>query len=76
MRVLTGSTEVMHLRPSPVAGSGPGRYIRPCMDTLPQLTAALAGRNLTNAEWGGGDFTCVSRVGADIYLSEASGGNP
>ena len=27
-----------------------------------------------NAEWGGDDFTCVSRDGADIYLSEGDQG--
>jgi catechol 2,3-dioxygenase-like lactoylglutathione lyase family enzyme len=30
----------------------------------------------TNAEWGGDDFTCVSRDGADIYLSEGDQGQP
>jgi catechol 2,3-dioxygenase-like lactoylglutathione lyase family enzyme len=29
-----------------------------------------------NAEWGGEDFTCVSRDGADIYLSEGDQGHP
>jgi len=29
-----------------------------------------------NAEWGGDDFTCVSRDGADIYLSEGDQGCP
>jgi len=28
----------------------------------------------TNAEWGGDDFTCVSRDGASIYLSEGDQG--
>jgi catechol 2,3-dioxygenase-like lactoylglutathione lyase family enzyme len=28
----------------------------------------------TNAEWGGDDFTCVSRDSADIYLSEGDQG--
>jgi len=28
-----------------------------------------------NAEWGGDDFTCVSRDGAAIYLSEADQGH-
>jgi catechol 2,3-dioxygenase-like lactoylglutathione lyase family enzyme len=28
----------------------------------------------TNAEWGGDDFTCVSRDGANIYLSEGDQG--
>jgi catechol 2,3-dioxygenase-like lactoylglutathione lyase family enzyme len=28
----------------------------------------------TNAEWGGDDFTCVSRDGAHIYLSEGDQG--
>jgi predicted enzyme related to lactoylglutathione lyase len=30
----------------------------------------------TNAEWGGDDFTCVSRDGASIYLSEGDQGHP
>jgi catechol 2,3-dioxygenase-like lactoylglutathione lyase family enzyme len=30
----------------------------------------------TNAEWGGDDFTCVSRDGATIYLSEGDQGQP
>ena len=30
----------------------------------------------TNAEWGGDDFTCVSRDDADIYLSEGDQGQP
>ena len=30
----------------------------------------------TNAEWGGDDFTCVSRDGADIYLSLGDQGHP
>lgn len=30
----------------------------------------------TNAEWGGDDFTCVSRDGADIYLSVGDQGQP
>jgi len=30
----------------------------------------------TNAEWGGDDFTCVSRDGASIYLSEGDQGQP
>ena len=30
----------------------------------------------TNAEWGGPDFTCVTRDGASIYLSEADQGQP
>jgi sugar lactone lactonase YvrE len=30
----------------------------------------------TNAEWGGADFTCVSRDGANIYLSEGDQGQP
>lgn len=29
----------------------------------------------TNAEWGGDDFTCVSRDGAAIYLSEGDQGH-
>jgi catechol 2,3-dioxygenase-like lactoylglutathione lyase family enzyme len=29
-----------------------------------------------NAEWGGDDFTCVSRDGASIYLSEGDQGQP
>ncbi len=29
----------------------------------------------TNAEWGGDDFTCVSRDGASIYLSEGGQGH-
>jgi predicted enzyme related to lactoylglutathione lyase len=29
-----------------------------------------------NAEWGGGDFTCVSRDGASIYLSQGDQGQP
>jgi predicted enzyme related to lactoylglutathione lyase len=29
-----------------------------------------------NAEWGGDDFTCVTRDGASIYLSEGDQGNP
>jgi predicted lactoylglutathione lyase len=28
----------------------------------------------TNAEWGGDDFTCVSRDGASIYLSQGDQG--
>jgi catechol 2,3-dioxygenase-like lactoylglutathione lyase family enzyme len=30
----------------------------------------------TNAEWGGSDFTCVTRDGANIYLSEGNQGHP
>ena len=30
----------------------------------------------TNAEWGGDDFTCVTRGGASIYLSEGDQGQP
>jgi predicted enzyme related to lactoylglutathione lyase len=30
----------------------------------------------SNAEWGGDDFTCVSRDGASIYLSEGDQGQP
>ena len=30
----------------------------------------------TNAAWGGDDFTCVSRDGASIYLSEGDQGHP
>jgi len=30
----------------------------------------------SNAEWGGDAFTCVSRDGADIYLSEGDQGQP
>ena len=30
----------------------------------------------TNAEWGGDDFTCVSRDAASIYLSEGDQGQP
>ncbi len=30
----------------------------------------------TNAEWGGGEFTCVTRDGASIYLSEGDQGQP
>jgi catechol 2,3-dioxygenase-like lactoylglutathione lyase family enzyme len=30
----------------------------------------------TNADWGGDDFTCVSRDGADIYLSLGDQGQP
>ena len=30
----------------------------------------------TNAEWGGDDFTCVSRDGANIYLCEGDQGHP
>jgi len=30
----------------------------------------------TNAEWGGADFTLVSRGGAGIYLAEGGQGNP
>ena len=30
----------------------------------------------TNADWGGDDFTCVSRDGASIYLSEGDQGQP
>jgi catechol 2,3-dioxygenase-like lactoylglutathione lyase family enzyme len=30
----------------------------------------------TNAPWGGDDFTCVSRDGADIYLSAGDQGRP
>jgi catechol 2,3-dioxygenase-like lactoylglutathione lyase family enzyme len=29
-----------------------------------------------NAEWGGDDFTCVTRDGANIYLSEGDQGQP
>jgi predicted enzyme related to lactoylglutathione lyase len=29
-----------------------------------------------NAEWGGDEFTCVSRDGADIYLSVGDQGQP
>ena len=30
----------------------------------------------TNADWGGNDFTCVSRDGASIYLSQGDQGRP
>jgi catechol 2,3-dioxygenase-like lactoylglutathione lyase family enzyme len=30
----------------------------------------------TNAEWAGDDFTCVTRDGASIYLSEGDQGQP
>jgi predicted enzyme related to lactoylglutathione lyase len=30
----------------------------------------------SNAEWGGDDFTCVSRDGANIYLCEGGQGHP
>lgn len=30
----------------------------------------------TNADWGGDDFTCVSRDAASIYLSEGDQGQP
>ena len=30
----------------------------------------------TNAEWGGDDFTCVTRDSAGIYLSEGDQGQP
>jgi predicted enzyme related to lactoylglutathione lyase len=30
----------------------------------------------SNAEWGGDDFTCVTRDGASIYLSEGGQGQP
>jgi hypothetical protein len=30
----------------------------------------------TNAEWGGDDFTCVSRDEASIYLSQGGQGQP
>ena len=30
----------------------------------------------TNAEWGGDDFTCVTRDAASIYLSESDQGRP
>ena len=30
----------------------------------------------SNAEWGGDDFTCVSRDGASIYLSRGDQGRP
>jgi catechol 2,3-dioxygenase-like lactoylglutathione lyase family enzyme len=30
----------------------------------------------TNAEWGGDDFTCVTRDGASIYLSQGDQGRP
>ena len=30
----------------------------------------------SNAEWGGDDFTCVSRDGASIYLSRGDQGHP
>jgi catechol 2,3-dioxygenase-like lactoylglutathione lyase family enzyme len=30
----------------------------------------------TNAVWGGDDFTCVTRAGASIYLSEGDQGQP
>ena len=30
----------------------------------------------TNAEWGGDDFTCVSRDNASIYLSQGDQGHP
>ena len=30
----------------------------------------------SNAEWGGDDFTCVTRDGANIYLSEGDQGHP
>jgi predicted enzyme related to lactoylglutathione lyase len=30
----------------------------------------------SNAEWGGADFTCVSRDNAGIYLSEGDQGQP
>lgn len=40
------------------------RSVRYYVDTL----------GFTNAEWGGSDFTCVTRDGAAIYLSERSQG--
>ena len=30
----------------------------------------------TNAEWGGDDFTCVTRDGASIYLCQGDQGHP
>ena len=30
----------------------------------------------SNAEWGGDDFTCVTRDGASIYLSDGDQGQP
>jgi predicted enzyme related to lactoylglutathione lyase len=30
----------------------------------------------SNAEWGGDDFTCVTRDGANIYLSQGDQGHP
>lgn len=30
----------------------------------------------SNADWGGDDFTCVTRDGASIYLSEGDQGQP
>ena len=30
----------------------------------------------SNAEWGGDNFTCVTRDGANIYLSEGDQGSP
>jgi hypothetical protein len=43
-----------------------GRSVRYYVDKL----------GFTNAEWGGADFTCVTRDGAAIYLSEGAQGQP
>ncbi len=42
------------------------RSLRPYVDVL----------GFTNADWGGDDFTCVSRDNASIYLSEGDQGQP
>ena len=51
----------------------------------PILSVADLGRSLrsyvevlgfSNAEWGGDDFTCVTRGNASIYLSERDQGQP
>ena len=43
-----------------------GRSLRYYVDVL----------GFTNADWGGSDFTCVTRDGASVYLCEGDQGQP
>jgi catechol 2,3-dioxygenase-like lactoylglutathione lyase family enzyme len=64
----------------------PGRVIRSRFERAdPILNVADMARSLryyvdvlgfTNAEWGGDDFTCVSRDDASIYLPHGDQGGP
>jgi predicted enzyme related to lactoylglutathione lyase len=40
------------------------------------LTYYVGVLGFTNADWGSDDFTCVTRDGASIYLSEGDQGQP